>query len=272
MPVTDFGTTCIYPQIPNIPPYHNNAVWPFVQSHFVWAAAKSGNEKAVMQGIANIYRVAALFATNKENMVAQNGDFAGTQINSSNMLWSLSGNISLVHKVMFGLSFEEDGLHFSPFVAEALKGKRTLLDFKYHNAIVNITMTGFGNKIKSFVIDGKPSPRNVLPFNIYGMHNIQIALSNNTIKSNINSQPVNFSPTAPEVIRNNNIHEWKSVKGAASYSILKNGKVIASQQNTSLMPGCSNVAEYQVVALDKNGVPSFASEPVLFTNEKNISV
>jgi hypothetical protein len=272
MPFTDFGTTCIYPQIPNIPPYHNNAVWPFVQSYFVWAAAKSGNEKAVMQGIADIYRAAALFATNKENMVAQNGDFAGTQINSSNMLWSLSGNISLVHKVMFGLSLEEDGLHFSPFVPEALKGKRTLSDFKYHDAILKITMTGFGNKIKSFMIDGKPSPRYVLPFNISGMHNVQIALSNNTIKSNINSEPVYFSPATPEVTQNHNILEWKSVKGAASYSVLKNGKVIASQQNTSFMLTGSDVAEYQVVALDKNKVASFASKPVLLANEKNISV
>ena len=33
-PVTGFGVTCIYPQIPGIPPYHNNAVWPFVQAYW----------------------------------------------------------------------------------------------------------------------------------------------------------------------------------------------------------------------------------------------
>ncbi len=271
MPFTDFGTTCIYPEIPNIPPYHNNAIWPFVQSYFVWAAAKAGNEKAVMQGIADIYRPAALFATNKENMVAQNGDFAGTQINSSNMLWSLSGNISLVHKVTFGLSFEEDGLHFNPFVPEALKGRRALSDFKYHDAIVNITMNGFGNKIKSFMIDGKPSPRHVLPFNISGVHNVQIALSNNTITGNINSEPVYFSPAAPEVKLDNNKLNWQAVKGAVTYSILKNGKAIAKQQKTTFLTG-NDVAEYQVEAIDKNGVSSFASEPVLVASPENISV
>jgi glycogen debranching enzyme len=90
-PVMDFGIPCIYPQIPNIPPYHNNAVWPFVQTYYGLAAAKAGNENAVMESIAAIYRPAALWITNKENFVASNGDFAGTQINSSNMLWSLSG-------------------------------------------------------------------------------------------------------------------------------------------------------------------------------------
>ncbi|MCU0334526.1 MAG: hypothetical protein MUF62_05680 [Chitinophagaceae bacterium] len=43
-PLTPFGVTCIYPQIPGIPPYHNNGIWPFVQSYWNLAAARAGNE------------------------------------------------------------------------------------------------------------------------------------------------------------------------------------------------------------------------------------
>ena len=89
-PLTRFGIPCIYPQIPEIPPYHNNAIWPFVQTYWLWAAAKAGNETAVTESIADIYRPAAMFLTNKENMVVDNGDYNGTQVNSSIMLWSLS--------------------------------------------------------------------------------------------------------------------------------------------------------------------------------------
>src|SRR5664279_4482494 len=32
VPITPFGISCIYPQIPGIPPYHNDTVWPFVQT------------------------------------------------------------------------------------------------------------------------------------------------------------------------------------------------------------------------------------------------
>ena len=32
-------------------------------------------------------------------------DFAGTQINSSNMLWSLSGSLGLVYKILFGMHY-----------------------------------------------------------------------------------------------------------------------------------------------------------------------
>lgn len=272
IPFTDFGVTCIYPQIPNIPPYHNDAVWPFVQTYFIWAAAKAKNEKAVMQSIADIYRPASLFATNKENFVAENGDFAGTQINSSNMLWSLSGNISLVHKVLFGMKFEDDGLSFHPFVPEALKGERTLDNFKYRNAILKIIANGFGNGIASFKIDGKVSPTCSVPSNLSGVHTLEIKLSNNKINSNINEQSVYFSPPTPKVILVNNILKWNGAKDVIDYEILKNGKTIASTQNNSYAIDTSITSEYQVIAIDKNKVESFASEPILFAEENNISI
>src|SRR6202012_4908853 len=95
-PVNDFGIPCIYPQIPDILPYHNNAVWPFVETYWAMASAKTGNEASLLSAISAVYRPGALFLTNKENFVTTDGDFAGTQINSSNMLWSLSGNIAIV--------------------------------------------------------------------------------------------------------------------------------------------------------------------------------
>ncbi len=272
IPFTNFGVTCIYPQIPGIPPYHNNAVWPFVQTFFALAAQKAGNEKAVMQSIADIYRPAALFVTNKENLVAENGDFAGTQINSSNMLWSLSGNISLVHKVLFGLKFEMDGLSFHPFVPEALKGERTLDNFKYRNAVLNIKIDGFGNEISSFMIDGKASSLHMIPPDINGSHSIKIQLSNKITESIINEEPVYFSVAAPDVLLDKNILKWEPIKDAIAYKILNNGKEIASIQNNSCSIEKNKTAEYQVIALDKNRIESFASEPLLVAAEKNIFI
>jgi len=272
IPFTDFGVTCIYPQIPGIPPYHNNAVWPFVQTYFTGAAAKANNEKAVMQSIADIYRPAALFATNKENFVAENGDFAGTQINSSNMLWSLSGNISLVHKVLFGIKFEDDCLSLHPFVPEALKGERTLHNFKYRNAIFNITMKGFGNEIASFKIDGKASSTNQIAVSLSGIHSIEIELSNKKINSNINNQPVHFSPETPLVSLNDKALKRDVIKGAVDYIVLKNGEIFTSTQNTSFKIEDTATREYQIIAVDKNKLASFASEPKLFTHNNNISI
>ena len=145
-PVTDFGITCIYPQIPNVPPYHNNGIWPFVETYWAMAASKAGREKALMQSVSAIYRASALFLTNKENFVSEDGDYAGTQINSSNMLWSLSGNLALVYKVFFGIQYDENSIRFTPFVPAALSGVRSLNQFKYRNALLDIRMEGSGRR------------------------------------------------------------------------------------------------------------------------------
>ncbi|MFN0047828.1 MAG: MGH1-like glycoside hydrolase domain-containing protein [Cytophagales bacterium] len=267
MPVTSFGIPCIYPQISNIPAYHNNAVWPFVEAYWAMAAAKVGNESSVIKSIAAIYRPAALFLTNKENFVSTNGDFAGTVINSSNMLWCLSGNIALVHKILFGIEFESDKLTFHPFIPEKFKGNRQLYNFKYRQSTLNIQIEGFGNHIKSFMIDGKPAK----PFvneDIEGVHSIKIVMSNTTNNQNsINEAADIFTPETPLVVYADNAISWNSIAGAKKYKILVNGKEMNAVFDTKLHIFDTKVAEYQVVAVDAQGYESFASEPVLVAKD-----
>ncbi|CAN5579234.1 hypothetical protein BH10BAC3_BH10BAC3_34360 [soil metagenome] len=263
-PLTDYGVSCIYPQIPGIPPYHNNAVWPFVQTYWLWAAAKVGNEKSVMESIAAIYRPAAMFLTNKENFVADNGDFLGTQINSSNMLWSLSGSLSLVHKVIFGIHLNNDNLEFKPFVPSALKGKRTLNNFKYRNAILNIEMEGYGNTIKSFMLDGKVVAKAIVPAILTGTHAIKIVLNNSLpANSKINKVSNYTSLPAPSVSYENGLLSWQKIDGAKNYKVYNNDKLLIA--TTALQTKVNNQsvnASYQVIAFDKMNVSSFASEPL----------
>jgi hypothetical protein len=42
-PVMGYAIPCMYPQTAGIPPYHNNAVWPFVEAFWSLAAAKREN-------------------------------------------------------------------------------------------------------------------------------------------------------------------------------------------------------------------------------------
>ncbi|MBD3750311.1 MAG: glycogen debranching protein [Sphingobacteriales bacterium] len=260
-PVNSFGIPCIYPQIPEILPYHNNAVWPFVQSYWALAAAKAGNASSVMQSIASVYRPAALFLTNKENFVASTGDYAGTQINSSNMLWSLSGSISLVYKVLFGIHYEANALKFEPFVPQKLAGDRSLKQLKYRNAVLDIEMKGFG-KLKSIALDGKALAKPQIPASLSGKHQISIVLDNEEKDDKINLVEGYFSLPAPEVVLNQQSISWKKMDGAISYQIIKNGKLDATVNTTVFK--LKDAGEYQVLALDKNQVSSFASQPIDF--------
>jgi hypothetical protein len=261
--VVDYGIPCIYPQIGDIPPYHNNAVWPFVQTYWLWAGAKTGNEESVLHSIAAIYRAAAMFLTNKENLVADNGDYAGTQINSSNMLWSLSGNISIIHKVLFGIRFEENGLRFEPFVPKVMSARRSLNNFKYRNANLDIELTGYGNRIASFELDGKVQKDPVISPTVTGKHRLKITLANNEPEK----QPINLvknesSPLMPITTYANGRLAWTAIDGATNYRIIKNGQQVTGTTATFLnIPG-SESGEYQVMAVDKDNITSFASEQV----------
>ena len=270
-PVTPYGISCIYPQIPGIPPYHNDAVWPFVESYWAQASAKAGNEESVIRAISSVYRPAALFLTNKENFVASNGDYAGTQINSSNMLWSLSGSISLIYKVLFGMQFSADHISFHPFVPKVFNGSRTLNNFKYRNCILNIEMDGFGNSIKSFTIDGKESDKYQVPSTLQGNHQIKIVLADKDIASQkINAVENEFSPQMPNTNQKNLSVYWSDTSGNIStYRVLQNGKLLKETADTAIQIDTSTYGDYQVIAVAKNRLPSFASEPVQIYPNQN---
>ena len=263
-PVMDYGIPCVYPQTPGIPPYHNNAVWPFVQSFWGLAAAKAQNETAFMESIAAVSRPAALFLTNKENFVASNGDYAGTQVNSSNMLWSLSGALGLVYKGLFGLRYEVDGLTFEPFVPQALRGTRRLTGLRYRQATLDVELIGFGNKIRRITLDGQPLPDARLPASTTGPHAIRIELSDEPLPpSSQHKVPHHVAPLTPEVRYQAGRLHWAPVAGAKAYQVLLNGQFAArTTEPEFVVPRPAAYAEYQVVAVDAAGFESFASEPL----------
>jgi hypothetical protein len=270
-PLTVFGVTCIYPQIPGIPPYHNNAIWPFVQSYWNLAAAKVGDEEALKHGLASIYRAAALFLTNYENFVAETGDFHGTEINSDRMLWSMAGNLAMVHRVFMGMNFEPGGIRFSPVVPSNYTGKKTLSNFKYRSTLLTISVNGTGNKIVSIKMDGHPLANAFLPANTSGRHSIEIELDNQSFSNNkINLVKNKFSLPDPQVKLNGNQLEWKPVEDAVEYGIYKNGKLVSKTKKSIYQLADNVFAEYRVSAVDKEGVESFTSEPIMTVEESAV--
>ena len=269
-PTTPFGTAIFYPQIADQPPYHNNALWPWVAAYWTLANAKAGNEEGVVQGIGSIFRPAALFATNKENLVLDNGDI-GTQLNSSNMLWCLSGNLAMTMNVLFGIHYETDGIRFTPFVPKAFADNRSLDGLHYRDAILNISVSGYGNRIASFKLNGKEHEP-FIPAGIKGVNNISITMADNEIApmrvNEVANAKAPLTPVAwlshdPAVAVQgapvNNLLQWNPIEYINRYIVLRDGKEVAQTTETSYaatVPG-----EYQVIGVDGNGVQSFASQP-----------
>ncbi len=268
-PVTTFGATCIYPQIPGIPPYHNNAIWPFVQSYWNLAAAKTGNEAALNHGLASIYRAGAFFLSNYENMVAQTGDFLGTEINSDRMLWSMAGNLAMVYRVFLGMSFETDGLHFHPVIPQAYNGQRSLTNFKYRQATLDISVSGYGNTFRSVMMDGKALKGGIVPIDLTGKHSIEMIMADQPFKaSSINLVQNHFSLPTPLVTKEDNTLKWKSIGGVKAYHIYRNGVFKEHTTDTTYTVADESYAEYKISAMDKEGFESFTSEPIVFAKEQ----
>lgn len=257
-PTTPFGAAIFFPQIADIPPYHNNSLWPWVAAYWAIANAKVGNEAGTLEAIGSIFRPAALFATNKENFVLDNGDIA-TELNSSNMLWCLAGNIAVTHKILFGIHFEKDGLSFHPFVPKALAAERSLTGFRYRGAVLDINIKGYGDRIKSFKLDGKESK----PFvraKLKGRHTIEIVMADNDIEPMKINRTANVkAPLTPITWIEDGRLYWNPIEYIDHYVVLRNGERIAETLETSF--ALDRQGEYQIIGVREDGAESFASEP-----------
>ena len=259
MHVGEFGPPIFSPQIVSQGDYHNNGVWPYVTSFWGKAAAKAGNETALMHALACNVRTASLYATNYENYSFNTGNPYTTLINSPNMLWGLSGFMGLFHRTFFGLEFTQEGLAMKPFVPTVLAGTRKLEAFPYRGMQLDITVSGSGNEMASCKVDGKEADA-FIPADWTGKHTVEIVMKGEHKPSSINMVGYIGMPEMPEVELSAGKLQWKAIEGAAKYEVLKDGQVVA--ETASCSQPTAGSGEYLVRAVSAKGVHSFVSEPL----------
>lgn len=266
MPVVGFGAPVFWPWIADMPPYHNRAVWPFVQSFWIQASAKVGNEAGVLHGIAAVWRAAMMYATNKENYVANDGNWRGTQVNSSNMLWSLSGSLSITFRTLMGIRYDRpDALDFAPVVPKSLKAERKVSGFPYRGALLDITVKGYGDVVKSFSIDGVETDVHAVPSDMTGSHEVVIVMADAFRKDlEMNMCSDCRAPLVPFVRfgGGKKYVRWYSEEGAERYDIYVGGKKAMETRDRRVNVDPQWRGDIQVVAVAADGTPSFPSEPL----------
>ena len=130
-PVTEAGPAVIFPQEPDTKIYHNRAIWPFVTSYGLRAAAKAGNDKFYENAFMSLVRGAAFNLSNMENfefttLNAWYDDttyswMSGPEVNSRRQLWSVAGFLSMVLDSIFGREQTLKTLWFSPKIPVGLR-------------------------------------------------------------------------------------------------------------------------------------------------------
>lgn len=267
-PVTKFGAPCFYPQIPNIPAYHNEAIWPFVQAYWNWASTKTHNVESVQWGIANMFRSSALFLTNKENLLIKNGDFKGTEINSDRQLWSVAGSLSTFYRILIGMNYTADHLEFKPLIPREYKGKQSIKGLRYQNAVLDIDIYGFGDQVSYYSLDGKYYQNAIVPKGMEGKHKIEIRMNNQLpVKSKINLVDNAVSPETTSLRFSENQLFWEKKESANHYHVYKNGQLLLETEDTYMSEvSITEPAEFQIQTDDDKGNLSFYSEPLYIYN------
>ena len=126
-------------------------------------------------------------------------------------------------------------------------------------------MTGFGRGISSIMLDGQPLPGAAVPTTLSGPHELRIVLDNQApAAQQVNQAAHHVSPMTPAVRYAAGRLSWAPVEGAQAYQVLRNGEFAGrtTEASFAVPAGNESYAAYQVLAVDKQGFESFASEPL----------
>ncbi|MDJ0532785.1 MAG: hypothetical protein QNJ70_09865 [Xenococcaceae cyanobacterium MO_207.B15] len=121
------GPSVIWPQQRDTPIYHNQAIWPFVTAYWLRAAKKVKNDQAVTLGISSLVRGAALSLSNMENFDAVSGrveiesEIEEPRVNSPHQLWSIAGYLSMIHDIIFGITWTDSGIRIAPYITREFR-------------------------------------------------------------------------------------------------------------------------------------------------------
>lgn len=270
-PLYPYGAAVLYPSIPDDFAYHNKSVWPVWQTPYMYAACSAGNMQAVEHMMKSLTRASALFLTHKENMTYDTGYDRGTALNSDRQLWSVSSYISLVYRVLFGINLTEQGVTFAPVVPDMINGQLNLSGFRYRNAVIDITVRGNGNTVRSLSVNGTPqSLPYILPADGKGEYRIEIEMGEAKAEGNIRLVEAGpgkcWSPIEPVLTLNGSVLNWEAAEGETYYLHGTSGEDRAVTPPYDLKGSANGF--YSVYAVDEHGFASDLSNPVIFSDRE----
>lgn len=272
-PLYPYGAAVLYPSIPDDFSYHNKSVWPVWQTPYMYAARDAKNSAAVEHMMKSLIRAGALFLTHKENMTYDTGYDRGTALNSPRQLWSVASYISMVYRVLFGMTMTEEGIVFSPVVPDLVNGKLSLADFHYRDANLSINISGKGNTVKSIKVNGEEQNMPYLfPSTAKGDYVIDLVMTTEKASNKMNLVQAgprkDWSPVEPVLEQDGEMINCEVVPGLRYFLC---GKNIADKEITLPydLSGELN-GFYSVYSMDKQGFKSDCSNPVIKTDWQNV--
>ena len=180
------GVVTLWPNLPQFDDAHlgrhNVMLWPLVNGLWASAAAKTG---AVTAFAGEVSHVAGLVLASNHNFYEiynpRTGEPDGGWQNGSHwgpvpdQTWSATAYIAAIHRGLFGMTFEPDGIHLAPTLP-ADWGNVELSNLTYRNMTLSIRLSGQGIHVRKVSLDGKKLPTHIVPSGLTGQHRVQIEM------------------------------------------------------------------------------------------------
>ncbi|MCG9700008.1 amylo-alpha-1,6-glucosidase [Vibrio natriegens] len=298
-PHSEFGVPVYFPQQPDVPVYHNRAIWPFVTAYSLRAAHQTQNVAAANNAIQSLVRGTATNLSNMENLEWLSGksfiihsdhgedpSLDGPVINSQRQLWSVGGYLNMVVETIFGIHTETGQLEIKPFITSwvrnhllAQSDEITLENFAFKGKTYSVTIelpevsedeTGY-YPVENVTLDEDGSYRVTLG----GLVNVEsdVKLVSGVAPYASEDSRV-YSPQEPTLVAtsaDNSVHI--AVESKYNVNLYRNGDLIqsnvAAQTYTDVPEG---FACYIAESINDQGFRSNPSQPVCIGEEIRIKL
>lgn len=254
-PYPPYGIPDVYPV-----PVENDGkdISGIVQSFWAVASAKARNIPAVEKGIAAMLRTGAIHGTSTGLFIP------AMPVKHLPDRWSAPGMAAIIHRVIFGMDYQPDGISFNPIVPMSLSGEKKLSGLPYRNATLTIKIFGTGERIKTFSINGMVSQRHFLPDTVSGNVTVEITMDNRPPgQTRLNSQPfITTLPTPVVTWKDDSVAIVDNFNDSTGYSIYVNSYFIDNFESVRIpftpLGGFSTVT---ITPFTKTGLSGFSSQP-----------
>lgn len=261
-PVTYYGVNNFYPaRHDKAEPCLAEQSWGLTQGLWNMAAAHVGNDNALRQGLAALWRAQALYTTLFINDGSANLDIT-----------CAISNIAMTHRILAGMNFESNGIEFAPTVPACFTGDKHIQGFNYRGSTLDITIKGTGHDVEHIDMDDKRLSGNFIKAEqLKGNHHTIVVTMKEGHEEN---QGIEFSsrnetvPAEPIVTWNGDSAIINNYNNQYAYSLIIDGALTSGISDSIFaLPQIDNFSEIAVVAINRK-VFSFASRPFIIGGSK----
>ena len=267
-PLVKYGANTVYPQKRGKQfgaIYHNRGVWPGWEATLMEGAMKAGNHELADEIMKSIMSAAARNLSNEEVINYETG--AGND--AHRQLWSVAGHMASFYRVLFGMTYELDGIHFAPYVPDWMVGPFELSNYTYRDANLTVTVSGQGDQVVSLKVNGEEMGADyVLPADASGDYTIEIVVEDSGDYDSVNLKPENLAicPEPPEMQLEDGVLTWTPDE-SYTYKLWTGTEYIDVTGKDSYEIPQDVYGSYSLVAVDEDGIAGELSEPIIWNPE-----